>query len=253
MAKQRLIQIESKNTLLELLKDGREFKSIYVAHSAVRDDELREILAEANKRNITVIKSAKRTLRRKSKTKANANVIGMMYGAKQWKLTDVLDDLYEKNEPPFFILLDHVRYSLNIGAIIRTAFGGFVNGIISPMKQSSIIDDEVLRISKGTAERIPVIHQNLFSAIKVLKDNGIKVVALETGGDTYFKTDMTGPIAIVVGAEDIGISTRVLEKCDRKISIPMREGIGSLNVNASAAIVIYEKIRQEAVKLNSKG
>jgi 23S rRNA (guanosine2251-2'-O)-methyltransferase len=64
-------------------------------------------------------------------------------------------------------------------------------------------------------------------------------------GKEFYKKDLRGPVAFVLGAEDVGISTRVLEKVDDKISIPMREGIGSLNVSASAAVICYEKLRQE--------
>lgn len=246
MARNKYVQIENKNALLELLREGRKFQRIFVAHNAYNDAKTKEILDQAHKANVPVNKVARRDLERRSRTSAKESVIGLMIPQNQWKLDDLLDNLHEKHEDPFFLIFDHVRYSLNIGAIMRTAFGGFVNGVITHIKKASFLTDEALRISMGTCERIPVVEMNLFSAIKELHENAIRVVALETGGKPHFEVDLTGPVAIILGAEDIGVSTRVLEKSDEIATIPMREGIGSLNVSASAAVMIYEKVRQEA-------
>jgi 23S rRNA (guanosine2251-2'-O)-methyltransferase len=97
----------------------------------------------------------------------------------------------------------------------------------------------------GAAERIPLIEMSLFEAVKVLKKEDMKIYGIHMDGDNYFDTDLTGPIALVLGAEDVGISSGILDKLDGTVSIPMREGIGSLNVSASAAILVYEKLRQE--------
>ena len=103
-----------------------------------------------------------------------------------------------------------------------------------------MISDETIRISMGAAERVPLVETNLFNAIKTLKK-----YAVDMEGKTYFEEDLTGPVAFVMGAEDTGISSGILERVDGRISIPMREGIGSLNVSSSAAILLYEKLRQE--------
>ncbi|MBD3328957.1 hypothetical protein GF357_00475 [Candidatus Dojkabacteria bacterium] len=251
MARRKYVQIENKNALLELLREGRKFQRIFVAHNAFKDPKTKEILDEAHKADVPINKVARRDLDRRSRTAARESVIGLMLPQNQWNLDDLLEKLYSKKEDPFFLIFDHVRYSLNIGAIMRTAFGGFVNGVITHIKKASFLTDEALRISMGACERIPVVEMNLFSAIKELQDNAIKVIGLETGGEPYFNVDLTGPVAIVLGAEDVGISPRVLERVDEVATIPMREGIGSLNVNASASIMIYEKVRQEAVAMGN--
>lgn len=251
MPKQKYIQIESKNALLELLEEGRSFDKILVAKNFFKDNKSERILALASQKGVPIEHVSRRTLSRKVKGMGVESVIGFMLPAQDWKLKDLLEDIYSRKEEPFFIILDHVRYSLNIGAIFRSAYGGFVNGVITPLKKSAFLTDEVLKVSMGTAERIPTVEMNIFNSIKMLKDNGVKVLALETGGKPHFGVDLTGPVAIVVGAEDVGISAKVLEKCDETITIPMKEGIGSLNVNASTAVVIFEKMRQE-VENNSK-
>jgi 23S rRNA (guanosine2251-2'-O)-methyltransferase len=97
----------------------------------------------------------------------------------------------------------------------------------------------------GAAERVPLVEMNLFNALKTLRENAIKIYAVDMEGEHYYNRDLTGPVAFVLGAEDVGISTRIMERVDEKISIPMREGVGSLNVSASAAVLVYEKLRQE--------
>jgi tRNA G18 (ribose-2'-O)-methylase SpoU len=79
----------------------------------------------------------------------------------------------------------------------------------------------------------------------MLKEEDIKIYAVHMDGEYYYDKDLTGPVAFVLGAEDVGISTGIMERVDEKISIPMREGVGSLNVSASAAVLTYEKLRQE--------
>lgn len=248
MSKGRFIQIESKNALLELLKEGRKFERIYISSNAYKDDKTKEIVDIAGRKRVPMFKISRREINRRVRTSKSENIIGMMYSENDWKLSDLLEKLYSENKQPFFVVLDDIKYTQNIAAIMRTAFGGGVNGIIISPQKKQIVTNETIRVSMGAAERIPIVETNLFDAIKELKKNDIKVVGITMEGKTYFEANLKGPVALVMGAEDYGISTGVLERCDEKISIPMREGIGSLNVSASAAILIYEKLRQEVSK-----
>jgi 23S rRNA (guanosine2251-2'-O)-methyltransferase len=128
---------------------------------------------------------------------------------------------------------------------MRTAFAVGVNGIIVNPQKKSIITHETIRISMGAAERVPLVEMKLFEALKVLKENDIKTYAVHMEGKNYYEENLKGPIAFVLGAEDVGISTGILERVDGAVSIPMREGIGSLNVSSTAAVLVYEKLRQE--------
>jgi len=160
-------------------------------------------------------------------------------------ICELLDSIYKDKKLPFFLILNDLKYSQNIAAIMRSAFAAGVNGVIVNPQKKSIVSDETIRISMGAAERIPLVEMNLFNALKTLKENDIKVYAVDMDGEYYYDADLTGPVAFVMGAEDVGISAGIMERVDSKISIPMREGIGSLNVSASAAVLVYEKLRQE--------
>lgn len=245
MTKQHFIQIESKNALLELLKEGREFERIYLASTAFRDEKTKEIVDLANSKNIPLIRVPRKTLTRRLKASNSESVVGMMISQNYWSLEDLLESIYSENKMPFFLILDNLKYTQNIGAIMRTAFAVGVNGIITAPSDVALVNDETMRISMGAAERIPIVEMSLFTAVKELQKNDIKVFAVHMEGDNYFESNLKGPCAFIVGAEDIGISTGMLERADEKISIPMREGIGSLNVSVSAAILMYEKLRQE--------
>lgn len=248
MSKPRFIQIESKNALLELLKEGRDFERIYISSNAYKDEKTKEIVDIAGRKRIPMFKVSRREINRRLRTSKSENIIGMMYSQNDWKLSDLLDKLYAEDKQPFLLMMDDIKYTQNIAAIMRTAFGGGVNGIIVSPQKKHIVTNETIRISMGAAERIPIVEVGLFEAIKELKENDIKIVGITMEGKTYFESNLKGPIALVLGAEDYGISTGVLERCDEKISIPMREGIGSLNVSATGAILIYEKLRQEVSK-----
>ncbi len=245
MARSKFVQIESKNALLELLLEGKDFEKIYIATSAFKDPKTTTILSLASSKKVPIVKVARKIIDRMSRTPATESIIGMMVADNLWNIRELLDKLEADGTQPFFLLLDHVKYDQNVGAILRTAFASGVNGVITPIKQANFLSNETLRISMGASARIPLVEMNLFSAIREMNKAGIRVLAVTMDGEQYYEENLKGPIAFVLGAEDVGISTRVLERVDGKVSIPMRKGIGSLNVGASTAILCYEKLRQE--------
>jgi 23S rRNA (guanosine2251-2'-O)-methyltransferase len=245
MPKSKFVQVESKNALLELLREGREFDKIFVAGNAFKDDKSKEIFQLARKQSIPIIKLPRRAINRKLRSSSSESIVARMYSNNAWSLDELLEKIYKQDKQPFFLVLDDLKYSQNIAAIMRTAFGAGVNGIIVNPQKKSLISDETLRISMGAAERVPLVEINLFNALKTLKENAIKIYGVDMKGEHYYNKDLTGPLAFVLGAEDVGISTRIMERVDENISIPMREGVGSLNVSASAAVLVYEKLKQE--------
>lgn len=245
MAKSKFIQIESKNALLELLREGRDFETIYAVSSAFKDEKSKEIYRLAGQKRIPIIKVSRKALQRRLRSSSAESIVGMMYSQNDWSLSELLDTIYKEGKQPFFLVLDDLKYTQNIAAIMRTAFAVGVNGIIINPQKKSIITHETIRISMGAAERVPLVEMKLFEALKMLKENDIKTYAVHMEGKNYYEENLKGPIAFVLGAEDVGISTGILERVDGAVSIPMREGIGSLNVSSTAAVLVYEKLRQE--------
>jgi 23S rRNA (guanosine2251-2'-O)-methyltransferase len=244
-SKQKYVQVENKNAILELLRADTPFKVIYVASNAFRDTKSKEIFREANRLGIPVKRITRRRINNMSHTSSAESIIALKPSRNQIKLRTLLeqDDIIRKGV--FFLIVDNVKYAQNVGAIMRTAYGAKVDAVIIPKGNNKVFTDEVTRISMGTSERIPIIQMNLFTAIKQMKDSAIRVIGVDMDGKDYFKAHLNGNIALVLGSEAEGISPRVKERCDELISVPMQEGLGSLNVSASAAIVMYEKVRQD--------
>jgi 23S rRNA (guanosine2251-2'-O)-methyltransferase len=239
------IQVENKNAILELLRADTPFIKIYVASNAFRDSKSKEIFREAQRLNIPVERITRKRINNMSHTTSAESIIAIKPANNVVKLKHILADEEAFRKGFFFIIIDHVKYPQNLGAIMRSAYGAGVDAVIIPNRKANVLTDEVTRISMGTSERIPIVQTNLFSAIKQLQDSAVKVVGVHMEGKEHFKADLKGNVALVLGAEDTGISERVKERCDELVQIPMQEGLGSLNVSASAAIVMFEKKRQD--------
>lgn len=245
MGKNYHIQVDSKNAILELLKADKSFEKIYVATNAFKDPKTLAILEEARKRDIPIIKVPRRSIDRKSRGRGTKSVLGLLISENSWALDELLNHLFSQKKNPFFLILDDIKYAQNIGAIFRVAYAAGVNGIILPVKNTSYIDSEVTRVSMGASERVPIVEMGIFEAMKDLKKNDVKILALQNEGGMYYDTDLTGPLAIVIGSEDEPVSSKILERVDGMVSLPMREGMSFLNISVSTGIICYEKLRQE--------
>lgn len=150
---------------------------------------------------------------------------------------------------PFFVLLDEIEDPQNLGAILRSAEGAGVNGVILPERRSAGLTESVYEVSVGALEHLKVARVvNLVQTMDLLKERGVWIVGAEAEGDgLYYEFDYTQPVALVLGSEGRGLRRLVREKCDRVLSIPMRGKVNSLNVSAAAAVFFFEVVRQRTV------
>ena len=137
----------------------------------------------------------------------------------------------------------------NFGAIARTCEVAGVDAIVIPARGSVTVNADAVKTSAGALLKIPVCkEQNLPHAVQFLRDSGLKIVAAtERGAKTYTEVNYTGPIGIVMGAEDVGVSNENLRICEELVRIPQFGTIGSLNVSVAAGVLIYEVIRQNGL------
>lgn len=158
----------------------------------------------------------------------------------------IVPELYEQGRLPLMIALDGVTDVRNFGAIARTAECCGADAIIIPERGSVSVGADAVKTSAGALLRMPVCRErNLAAAIKFLRDNGYRAVAVSEKVDiNYTEIDYTAPTVFVMGAEDDGISAEVMHECDTKVSIPMFGQIQSLNVSVAAGIMMYETVRQ---------
>ena len=147
---------------------------------------------------------------------------------------------------PFIVVLDGITDVRNFGAIARTCECAGVDAIVIPTKGSVSVGGDAVKTSAGALLHLPVCRErNLAESVQYLKENGYKIVAASEKADiNYTMPDYTTPVALVLGAEDVGISPEILKLCDTFVSIPQFGHIGSLNVSVAGGIIIYEVVRQ---------
>ncbi len=168
-------------------------------------------------------------------------VVAVMSAVEFVELKDWIESVKDiKN--PCCLLLDELEDAGNVGAIIRSATAFGIHGIIIGKHRQSPISGTTYKTSAGTLGKIPLIRvNNLNNALDVFKDNRFWVLGLDADGDTELsKVDMDMPMCIVIGAEGDGVRMKTLERCDFKVTIPMENGVESLNASVTAALVMYQ-------------
>lgn len=158
---------------------------------------------------------------------------------KDFKLSDI------KTKKPLVVILEAVEKPGNLGAIIRTAYAAGVDAIVLNDSQTDIYNPNVIRASEGFVFKVKIVKANRLETVTWLKEQKINSYAAATGAKiNYTKENLSGSIAIVLGTEADGLSKDWLKAADKIIKIPMKTGIDSLNVSVSAAIILYEALRQ---------
>lgn len=158
----------------------------------------------------------------------------------------VLPGIFEAGQNPLLLVLDQITDVRNFGAIARSAECAGVQAIIIPEKGMARIGADAVKTSAGAIHHLPICKvKSLDDTTQFLKDSGIYIVAATEKADKlYTSADFTVPLAIVMGSEDTGISANILKIADEQLKIPINGKIDSLNVSVSAALMIYEAVRQ---------
>lgn len=158
-----------------------------------------------------------------------------------------LDELLDKlTGPPLLLVLDGVQDPHNLGACLRTADATGVAAVIVPRDRAAGLSPTVRKVASGAAETVPLIQVvNLVRTLRWLKERGIWTIGTDDEAPkSLFETSLTGPMALVLGAEGQGLRRLTREHCDALVSIPMRGVVESLNVSVATGVVLYEAVRQ---------
>ena len=237
--------IEGRNAVIEALRAGRAIDKIYIAKGET-DPALGHIASKAKAAGAVVVESDRRKLDEMSVTHSHQGVIAVAAVREYVSVEDILRIAAERSEEPFIIICDRLSDPHNLGAVIRTAEAAGAHGVIIPKRRSAGLTAIVDKTSAGAAEHIAVARvANLSSAINELKKAGVWIFGTAADGNTdLWKADLKGSAAFVIGSEGDGMSRIVSENCDFTLNIPMFGRVSSLNASVSAAIVIYEAVRQ---------
>ena len=237
--------IEGRNAVIEALRAGRAIDKVYIAKGDT-DAALGHIASSARDAGAVVVEADRRKLDSMSVTHAHQGVIVLTSVKAYSTVEEILALARAKNEPPLVVICDEISDPHNLGAIIRTAEAAGAHGIIIPKRRSAGITPIVGKTSAGAVEYLPVARvPNLTAVIRQLKEEGLWIFGTAADGDVeLWQTDMRQPTAVVIGSEGDGMGRLVAENCDFKVSIPMFGKVSSLNASVSAAILIYEAVRQ---------
>lgn len=230
--------------VMEAIEAGKDIDKIFVAKD-LQGDLAAQLLGLARKMHVITQRVPVERINRITR-KNHQGVIAMMSAVTYHRLDHLVPELYEAGILPFIVILDGITDVRNFGAIARTCECAGADAIIIPEHGSVSVGGDAVKTSAGALLHIPVCRVGSTAwAVKFLKDNGYNVVAVsEKAQISYTEGEYTGPVALVMGAEDTGISEATLDECTTKVAIPMFGNIGSLNVSVAAGVMIYEVVRQ---------
>lgn len=238
-------QLEGRNPVVECLARGRRrVHRIWLDEGARPDPRVQRILELASAGKVPVERVSRRVLDEMSAGRVHNGVIARADPIQRWTAKGLVDSL-DFGRDPFLVMVDELSYEHNLGAVLRSALGFGVDGMFLPTRRGSDISPVVQRVAMGAAEEVPVVREGLFSALKPIKKAGIRVIGADMGGVPAHELDLSGPLTLVLGGEGRGLPDGLRQRCDAIVSIPLQGGLESLNVSVAAAILMYEKRRQD--------
>jgi 23S rRNA (guanosine2251-2'-O)-methyltransferase len=232
----------------EALRSGKEVEKAFIQRG-IHSDSFRELLNMFREHEIPYQVVPVEKLNKLTR-KNHQGVVAYISPVSFCNIEDILPGIYEQGETPFFILLDRITDVRNFGALLRTAVSAGVHAVIIPSKGSAQLNSGTIKSSAGAIYQIPICRaHNLKNVIEYLKASGITIAAATEKTDKlYFETDLTPPIALILGSEGEGVSNEYLKRSDIKLKIPMMGNIDSLNVSVAGAVLMYDVLRQRLLK-----
>ncbi|MEL6592985.1 MAG: 23S rRNA (guanosine(2251)-2'-O)-methyltransferase RlmB [Bacteroidota bacterium] len=235
--------------VIEALEAGQSIEKIFVRKDSThgRLQELRRLASQAGVQ-VQYVPDAK--IKRLAGEGNHQGVVAMMSAITYADLEPIVLDLQEKEVVPLFVMLDGVTDVRNFGAIVRTAECMGAHAVIVSAHGSAAANADAVKVSAGALHHLPICRvHNLVDSLMLLSAYGIASLGCtEKAGETIFEQNLSGPLCIVMGSEDNGISKSMLKRIDTLAKIPMTGNVSSLNVSVAAGMAIAEAVRQRSVE-----
>jgi 23S rRNA (guanosine2251-2'-O)-methyltransferase len=238
------MRIYGLNAVTEALRANR-VTALRVSPRA--DDRLAAILRSAEQQGIPVRRANAHELDRFAKGGAHQGVVADVRDAVSYSVEDLVTGAAGA---PLLVVLDQIEDPHNVGAILRTVDAAGGDGVVRQSRHAARLDGAAAKVSAGAVSHVKIAEVvNIARALEILKEAGVWTVGLAgEAPQPYDAVDLTGPTAIVVGAEGTGLRRLVRERCDRLAAIPMHGHVQSLNVSVATGIVLFEALRQRRSK-----
>lgn len=242
MSNELIYGIHAVTALLE--RQPERFLEAWVLKGR-EDDRLLPLLNELQRCGVSIQLVTRKTLDDKAEGATHQGIIARIREGKKYDEQD-LWALLDQQEQPFLLILDGVTDPHNLGACLRNADAAGVHALVVPRDKSVTLNGTARKVACGAAETVPFIQvTNLARTLRELQERGVWIVgtAGEADHDLY-QSKLTGPLALVMGAEGAGMRRLTRENCDELISIPMSGAVSSLNVSVATGICLFEAVRQ---------
>lgn len=247
MKRQKVAGLHAVESLLR--KNPDQVERLYIKQGRA-DKRLQKIVDLAKKKHLPIETVDAKTLGHEAGGLRHQGVLAFTQHKEAKYENDLWQLLETLTEPAFLLVLDGVTDPHNLGACLRTADAVGVQAVIIPKDNSVGLTPVVHKVASGAAETIPLFQvTNLARTLDTLKDMGIWLTGTSDKAErTLHETDLTGPMALIMGAEGKGLRRLTEERCDYLVSIPMAGSVTSLNVSVATGVCLYEALRQRAVK-----
>lgn len=233
--------------VIEAAEAGKEFDKVLISNT-LQSALAPELMTALKSRGILIQKVPVEKIDRITR-RNHQGVLAILSAVSYCSLAALVPTLFEEGKTPLIVMLDGVTDVRNFGAIARTCECAGVDAIVIARRGGASVTADAMKTSAGALAYLPICRENsIINAVKFLRDCGFQIVAATEKSDIpYTRADFTLPTAIVMGAEDTGISEDVLRFSTARVAIPERGHISSLNVSVAAGVMIYEAVRQRTI------
>lgn len=233
--------------VIEAAEAGKEFDKVLISNT-LQSALAPELMTALKSRGILIQKVPVEKIDRITR-RNHQGVLAILSAVSYCSLATLVPILFEEGKTPLIVMLDGVTDVRNFGAIARTCECAGVDAMVIARRGGASVTADAMKTSAGALAYLPICRENsIINAVKFLRDCGFQIVAATEKSDIpYTRADFTLPTAIVMGAEDTGISEDVLRFSTARVAIPERGHISSLNVSVAAGVMIYEAVRQRTI------
>lgn len=235
-----LFVVEGRRELMHCLEVGYVPQTVFVCPEIIPEEDYRAVTSACD----CLFVEIPERLYEKAAYRGGTEGLIALIRSRELRLSDL-----KLRENPVIAVLESVEKPGNLGAVLRSADAAGIDAVIVCDPLTDLYNPNLIRSSIGAIFTVPVVAVSSEDAIKWLKDNNIKILTAQLqDSEWYYDTDMRGPVAIVMGTEATGLTDIWRKAADAHIKIPMLGRLDSLNVSVSAAILLYEAVRQRNSK-----
>ncbi len=218
-----------------------------------RDPRMQRFVSRARDAGLRIVDSDDGQLARLCGSAGHQGVVARVEPvARSTSLDETLEAVDAAGEPALVLVLDGITDPHNLGACLRVADGAGVHCVVAPRDHAVGINATVAKVASGAAETVPYFMvTNLARTLGELKERDIRVIGTAEGAPrSIYDVDLTGPVALVFGAEGTGMRQLTARTCDELVHLPMRGAVESLNVSVASGVCLYEATRQRQARVN---